>query len=176
MGESAGPRSEFLINSIELTPIPVPADYQPPTGGKPSRGRDDLKSLVALGGRWYYDPPTADRQPPAKFDHTNSDRLFYLAERLEAPFADNTTAWLRKGFVDRAGKLVNEDRLVPDNVTISFTPAHLVVHSRGLPNHPTASFPDRWRGASTAIPTISKSKMQPGGFRSNRVKIPSGWR
>ena len=144
-GEGKGPRSEFWINAIELTPIAVLADYQPPSGGKVSRSRDDAKSLVALGGRWYFDPPTTDRHPPAKFDHTNADRLFYLAERLEAPFADNTTAWLRKGFVDRTGKLVKQDKFLPDNVTVAFTPTHLVVHSRGLPNHPTAAFPDRWR-------------------------------
>jgi hypothetical protein len=144
-GHGSGAQSEFWINSIELTPIDVPPDYQPPPGGKISRSRDDRTSLVALGGRWYYDPATTDRQPPARFDHSNAERLLYLAERLEAPFADNTSAWLRQGFLDRAGKLVAQDRFVPDNVTISFTPTHLVVHTRGLPNHPTATFPDRWR-------------------------------
>jgi hypothetical protein len=144
-GQGKAKLSEFWINSIELAPIAIPADYRPPSGGRISRGRDDVKSLVALGGRWYYDPPTADRRPPAQFDSTNADRLFYLAERLEAPFADNTTAWLRKGFVDRDGKLVKQDRFLPDNVTAAFTPTHLLVHSKGLPNHPTATFPDRWR-------------------------------
>jgi len=43
------------------------------------------------------------------------------------------------------GKIVEIDRLVPDNVVVSFTATHLIVQSKNLPNHPTAVFPDRWR-------------------------------
>src|SRR6185437_7410159 len=49
------------------------------------------------------------------------------------------------GFLDLAGNLVKQDRFIADNMTITFTPAHLVVHTHGLPNHPTATFSDRWR-------------------------------
>jgi hypothetical protein len=59
--------------------------------------------------------------------------------------ADNTTAWLRAGYKDVSGKIVEADRFVPDNVTVSLTGTHLVVRSKNLPNHPTAAFPDRWR-------------------------------
>ena len=131
---------------MSLTPIAVPLDYQPPTGGgKATLGRDSIAAMVPLGGRWYFDPRGADRRAPEKFDQTNADRLLYQADRLEAPFADNTTATLRKGWLDRAGKPVQRDQFVPDNVVITFTPTHLVMHSKGLPNHPTATFPDRWR-------------------------------
>src|SRR5207253_9170812 len=61
------------------------------------------------------------------------------------PFADNTTAWLKAGFKDRTGKIVDTDRFVADNVLISLTPTHLVIQSKNIPNHPTAVFPDRWR-------------------------------
>ncbi|MCA9247873.1 MAG: YHYH protein [Planctomycetales bacterium] len=101
--------------------------------------------MLPLGGRWYYLPQQGKSQPPAQFDHTNADRLFYLAERLETPFADNMSAWLRPGFKDLAGSLVETDHWVANNVVVRFTDEHLVVHSQGLPNHPTATFPDRTR-------------------------------
>lgn len=144
-GHGRGANSEFWIGAVELTPIPVPADYQPPAGGKISRSAADAATLVRLGGRWYYDPPAGNRQPPEQFDAANAHRLFYLADRLEAPFADNVSAWLRAGWLDRSGQPVSADRFVRDNVVVSFTPTHLVVHTHGLPNHPTATFPDRWR-------------------------------
>ena len=87
----------------------------------------------------------ARRTPPKEFDHTNADRLFYRTDRFEAPFADNMSAWLRKGDLDRSGHLVKKDRFIADNVRLTFTETHLVVHSHNLPNHPTAVFPDRWR-------------------------------
>lgn len=144
-GQPAESKSEFWITEFELTPIAVPADYQPPAGGKVALSREKVSDLVALGGRWYYDPRGGSREVPAKFDHTNSDRLLYLTDKLEAPFADNMTAWLKAGFKDRTGKIVTADRLITDNVVLSFTPTHLVVQSKNLPNHPTAVFPDRWR-------------------------------
>ncbi|HEY2413451.1 MAG TPA: YHYH protein [Pirellulaceae bacterium] len=144
-GVPAESKSEFWIAEFELTPIPVPADYVPPAGGKVSLAKDQLDSLVSLGGRWYFDPRGGSRDVPAKFDHTNADRLLYLTDKLEAPFADNTTAWLKAGFKDRTGKIVETDRFIPDNVVITPTSTHLVIQSKNLPNHPTAVFPDRWR-------------------------------
>jgi len=141
-GNGTGPRSEFWINEMELTPIPVPADYIPPKGGIVSRRKEALSEMVSLGGRWYFDPRGGDRTPPAEFNSTNADRLFYLSDRLEAPFQDNMSAWLRKGYLDRDGNIVKEDRFEPDNVTVSFIKTHLVMHTKGLPNHPTAVFPD----------------------------------
>lgn len=144
-GQLTNSKSKFWITEFELTPIPVPPDYQPPANGKVALNRNKLTDFISLGGRWYYDPRGGSRDVPAKFDHTNADRVFYLTDKLEAPFADNTTAWLKAGFKDRTGKIVTTDRLIADNVVLSFTSTHLVVQSKNLPNHPTAVFPDCWR-------------------------------
>jgi hypothetical protein len=141
-GRGAGRASEFWISQMSLTPIPVPADYRPPKSSHISLGREAVLEMVNLGGRWYYDPRGGDRTPPALFTTANADRLFYLADRLEPVFADNMTSWLRKGDMDRAGNLATADQFVPDNVTVSFMKSYLVIHSKCLPNHPTAVFPD----------------------------------
>jgi YHYH protein len=149
-GAGKGERSEFRIAEFELTRIPDPADFVARLKDKANKTGPDLDSaeahsLVPLGGRWYYDPRGGDRTPPRQFDHANADRLYYRSNRFEAPFADNMSAWLKKGDLDRSGKLVKNDRFVPDNVLVTFTETHLIVRSHNLPNHPTAVFPDHWR-------------------------------
>jgi len=141
--EHGSGRGEFWISEFELTPIDTPAEFAPHPKAltKPS----PLAGLVPLGGRWYYDPQGGSLRVPDRFDHTNSDRLCYLSDRVETPFADNMTAWLRTGWYDRSGKLTQEDQFVPENVVITVTDNHLVVRSQNLPNHPTAVFPDRSR-------------------------------
>lgn len=142
-GAGTETKCEFLVNQFDLVAIPVPADYRPPT--VPKGAPAALDRVVKLGGRWYFDPRDGDRTPPARFDHTNADRLLYLSDRLEAPFAGNTSAWLRKGWYDREGRLVVKDEFVPDNVVLTVTDKHLVIRSKDLPNHPTADFPDTGR-------------------------------
>lgn len=143
-GDGPGERSEFMIDEINLTRIPAPAEYAAAAATKTGERTEPPASAkpVPLGGRWYYDPRGGATKPPSQFDRTNADRLYYLTDRLEAPFADNMSAWLRRGYVDLAGNLVENDRFVPDNVVLNFTKTHLVVHSHNLPNHPTAVFPD----------------------------------
>jgi hypothetical protein len=143
-------RSEFRVGEFELTRIPDPAEFAARMKAKAEKTRPEANApeaaaLIPLGGSWFYDARGGDRTPPREFDHSNTDRLYYLSDRFEAPFADNMSAWLRKGDLDRAGHLVKQDRLVPDNVQLTFTPTHLIVRSHNLPNHPTAVFPDRWR-------------------------------
>jgi len=41
---------------------------------------------------------------------------FTFPPRVAHASADNMMAWLRKGCLDLDGRLVNEDRFVPDNV------------------------------------------------------------
>lgn len=144
-GAAKGPRSEFWISEVEIGGIPDPADYRPPARTANHPNPPPLNKLIPLGGRWYFDPRGTGEQTPRQFDHTNADRLYYRSDRLETPFAGNMTAWLRQGYLDRAGKQVEQDRFVADNVTVSFTEKHLVIKSKNLPNHPTAVFPDRWR-------------------------------
>jgi len=110
--------------------------------------------LVALGGRWFYQPAPgetvsmgADKRLTGKLTVTeaNADRLFYRDTRLMNPFAGNMTSWLRKGHLDLAGKLVTEDRPLPDSVTLTFDGSDsLVVRAKNIPNHPTARFPDTY--------------------------------
>jgi hypothetical protein len=143
-------RSEFHVGEFELTRIPDPEEFVARMKAKSGEAglaanAPDANSLVHLGGRWFYDARKGDRAPPREFDHTNADRVYYRTDRFEAPFADNMSAWLRKGDLDRAGHLVAKDRFVADNVRLTFTHTHLIVRSHNLPNHPTAVFPDRWR-------------------------------
>ncbi len=142
LGIAQQPNAEFWINEFRLEPIPTPTHFRP--RHHPVRS-DDLSNLLHLGGRWYYHPSPEARVAPAQFDHTNAHRLLYLSDRLEAPFADNTSAWLRDGYYDARGALVKQARFLPENVVIQFTPRHMIVHSHNLPNHPTAFFPDLWR-------------------------------
>ena len=89
---------------------------------------------------------------PAKLvvDPKNADRLFYLDGRLSNPFAENMTAWLRKGYKDLDGKVVEKDRFVPDNVVVEFADdKYMTVRAHNLPNHPTASSPARNPGGYT---------------------------
>ena len=97
------------------------------TRPRPDASSADTAAFVSLGGRWYYDPRGNDRSVPREFDHSNADRLYYRTDRFETPFADNMSAWLRKGDLDRAGHLVKKDRFVADNVRLTFTQTHLVV-------------------------------------------------
>ena len=144
-GVGKGARAEFWLAEVEVMPIPDPADYAPPAKPAADNRPPALKDLVRLGGRWYYDPRGGSKEPPRQFDHSNADRLLYLGDRLGPPFAGNTSAWLRRGYLDHKGDAVEKDRLVTDSLVVSFAARHLVVRSKNLPNHPTAVFPDRSR-------------------------------
>ncbi|HEX3871636.1 MAG TPA: YHYH protein, partial [Pirellulales bacterium] len=145
-GKGQGQNAEFWVDSLDLERIGDPAEFvamRSAGGAKPqAEAPPALSSLVPLGGRWYYDPRGASMQKPEKFDHANADRLYWYAGRLETPFADNMSAWLRRGWLDAAGKIVEQDRFVPESLEVQFTSTHMVVHTHNLPNHPTASFPD----------------------------------
>jgi len=143
-GKGESKQSEFWVRSMNLVSIPVPENYKPPKTAH-SFPQPDPNTLVALGGRWYFDPQGGERTPPKQFDHSNSHQLLYQGKQFEAPFAGNMSSWLRAGYLDLEGKPVNKDEARPDAVVITFTDKHLVMKSRNLPNHPTATFPDRWR-------------------------------
>jgi hypothetical protein len=106
----------------------------------------DAGKLIALGGRWYYQPGPGESVSPAStplvVTEENADRLFYKSDRLINPFLENMTAWLRPGYLDEQGNLVTRDQFVPDNVVLIFKgDGYLTLKSRNLPNHPTAKFP-----------------------------------
>lgn len=145
-GKSSSSKSQFWINEISLQAIPTPDNYEAPQPPAPGRPKSDLAKMIPLGGRWYYDPKDSSDKPPQQFDYTNSHRLFYLTDSLESPFADNMTAWRRKGYLDADGNTIQQDQFVTDNVLVMFSGRHLNIRSRNLPNHATAVFPDRGRG------------------------------
>lgn len=114
---------------------------------KPQPVQPYIKSLVKLGGRWYYQPSPGERIEGGKVVVTqeNANRLYYADGHWTNPFAGNMTAWLRKGYLDASGKMVTEDRFVPDNLTITFDgSSYFSVTTHNLPNHPTAHFPDTY--------------------------------
>ncbi len=140
--------AEFFVSDFSLVPIPAPEDalkvVKAATGPVSSQ-----KSLVHLGGRWYYNPEPGLTGRPATLVVTakNADRLYYVDGRLSNPFAENMTAWLREGHLDLKGDRVEKDRFLPDNVVLEFKDGkELVVHARNIPNHPTAIFPGRRAG------------------------------
>ncbi|MFO0939713.1 MAG: YHYH protein [Pirellulales bacterium] len=145
-GKTNSSKSQFWINEISLQAIPVPDSYEAPQPPAPGRPKSELAKMIPLGGRWYYDPKDSSDKPPEQYDYTNGHRLYYLTDKLEAPFADNMTAWRRKGYLDVDGNAIQQDEFVTDNVLVMFTGKHLNIRSRNLPNHPTAVFPDRSRG------------------------------
>ena len=49
------------------------------------------------------------------------------------------------GYKNLEGAIVEQDEYKPDSVVITVTDDHIVMRSRNLPNHPTATFPDKWR-------------------------------
>ena len=144
-GTATGKRTGFWIRSMNLEAIDAPASYQPKANVGLILPQPSIDSLVHLGGRWYFNPQGQSRSLPKQFDHTNADQLLYQSDRFEAPFAGNMTSWLRKGYLDLNDKTVEQDQYRPDAVVVTVTKEHLVINSRNLPNHPTATFPDRWR-------------------------------
>lgn len=144
-GRSTGKRSEFWVGSMNVKPIEAPANYNPPKNARREFPQPNVRSLVHLGGHWYFDPQGGSKSLPEQFDHTNADQLLYKSDRFEALFDGNMTSWLRAGYKDMDGEIVDKDAYRPDNLVITVTNEYIVFHSRNLPNHSTATFPDRWR-------------------------------
>jgi hypothetical protein len=142
--------SEFFITDFSLTRLEdSPAGEAKTSGPSPSINELYPKgTLLPLGGRWYYEAKEGQTQPPAIFDHTNAERLLYHDAKWQAPFAGNMTSWLRAGDKDRNGMIALADKFVPDNVTVEFDGDTMIIHTKGLPNHPTGKFPEMegsWR-------------------------------
>ncbi len=147
-GNGRGPNASFFVDDFSLEPIPAPADAPESPKIRPSApSAVDASKLVPLGGRWWYLPAQGEKVAKGGtalvVTAENADRLFFHDGdgRYVNPFAENMSAWLKKGYLDLSGKLVDEDRFKPDNVTLRFDGTSLVVHAKNLPNHPTAKFP-----------------------------------
>ncbi len=130
--------SEFLVTDMSLVKIDGPE----PTSVGASRGTDQQPAdLVPIGGRWFYKATPEAPTVPALFDSTNADRLIYHDNRWSAPFEGSMSAWLRAGDLDVDGNVVKRDQFIADNVTVRFDSTSMIIHSHGLPNHPTGKFP-----------------------------------
>jgi YHYH protein len=131
---------EFFVDDFSLVRIvelPVAGPVESAATTRPAG------ELVPLGGRWFYQAAEVGAtEPPSVFDYTNADRLLYHDGAWSAPFSGNMTAWLRAGDKDINGIVVAVDRFVADNVTVSFDASSLIMHTHGLPNHPTGKFPE----------------------------------
>jgi hypothetical protein len=137
--------SSFFIDDWSLTRVPDPPTTEPAGGESPSDGsiaRHPVGKLIPVGGRWFYEASGDQTSVPEVFDHTNAERLLYHDNQYTAPFAGNTEAWLRAGHKDLQGNIVTQDRLITDNVTVEFDDQSMIIHTRGLPNHPTGKFPE----------------------------------
>jgi len=141
-------KSNFYVTDFKLIHIPDPPDATPANEKPTPAIVPTYAKLVPLGGRWFYAASAEDSPTPAKFDDSNSNRLLYKDAGYSAPFAGNTTAWLHKGNIDLSGNTVQTDRLVADNLVISFDSTAMILRTHGLPNHPTGAFPSQSRGFS----------------------------
>jgi YHYH protein len=139
-GSGSGPGSEFLLTDFSLTRIDGPVS-----------GKELVSALTAphpqgdllpIGGRWFYHPKTGETTVPALFTAENADRLLYHDDQWTAPFVGSMTSWLRAGDKDLTGTIALQDQFIPDNVTVSFDSTSMIIHTRGLPNHPTGQFPE----------------------------------
>ena len=142
---------EFLVTDFSLVPLPDPVPT--PARAAPSPTREATR-FIPLGGRWFYAAQPGETAPPAVFDHTNAERLLYRDGpngQCELPFFDNMTATLRAGDQDLAGNTVAADRIVADNVTVRFDNGSMILHTHGLPNHPTGRFPESGFGNPNSI-------------------------
>jgi len=139
-GSGTEPYGSFFVDDLKLQSIP-PQQVQPKVG---ALVRVESGRLIALGGRWFYHclPAETITAVPKHYDSSNLDRLAYKTGSLyEFPFAQNKGVWLRKGDLDRLGRLVEEDTWQENPVTVDFDSTSFTIHSIDIPNHPTGKFP-----------------------------------
>ena len=145
-GEGTGRDAGFDVSNFSLVRLagaPELLTAAPTTQADPNHG-----NLISLGGRWYFDTRGGSRTIPARFDYTNAGQLLYFDGHYTAPFLGNTSTWLRAGDKDQFGNVVAKDVWVPDNVALEIRGSSLVIHSKGIPNHPTGKYPQLGRGGN----------------------------
>lgn len=163
-----GERSLFFVDDVSLVRIPDPTGVHSttqPTTIKPDR------DLIPLGGRWFYLPKDGESQAPRTFNGSNVARLLYKDDRYSVPFAGNTAATMRTGYMDLSGDVLTKDRLLEDNVTISFDDTTMTIRSHGIPNHPTGRFPEQGFGNPSYIEEQRGTFYIPLDPRENKTKL-----
>jgi hypothetical protein len=139
---------DFFVTRFSFVKLDDAPEGEPkaPTNHAAIQRHPDVAKLIPIGGRWFYEPTVDQPTPPALFDQSNSDRLLYHDSQWTAPFAGNMTAVLHAGNKDVQGRIVDHDQLITDNVTVGFDATSMIIHTKGLPNHPTAKFPQEGWG------------------------------
>ena len=133
----------FFCGQPQPCPHPRPAQRPGPDG---PAGTCSAREPSPIGGRWFYDAREGETIIPRAFSSSNVDRLIYHDNIYSAPFAVNTSAWLRKGDVGLDGNVVARDRLITDNVVVQFRAGEMLIRTHGIPNHPTGQFPEHGFG------------------------------
>lgn len=134
----------FLIQEFSLTRLPrqnaesAVTPFTLPAGVKES-------DLVRLGGRWFFHPQNKGQIGKGmlrgkRFSGAQLDRFYYRTAGWERPFFGHSSVVLKEGFLSQEGNRVSRDQDVM-GLVIEIDTNHLVVHSRNLPDHPTATFP-----------------------------------
>ncbi|MGN6507504.1 MAG: YHYH protein, partial [Tepidisphaeraceae bacterium] len=140
-----GSASDFYVDDFDLAPLSAEAKTEPTPSA--AHGQTvSLDHLLPIGGRWFYAAAPGESRVPGQFDYRNADRLLYFDGQYEAPFAGNMSSWLRAGDKDLTGHVVSTDQFVPDNEIVTLDKTALVIHTHGLPNHPTGKYPSEGRG------------------------------
>jgi hypothetical protein len=120
----------FFVDDISLVRIPDPPETPQPTTHPAAIV--PVGKLLPLGGRWFYVAKEGETRAPTEFNYKNVDRLLYHDDIYSTPFQGNTTAWMRAGDLDLNGNETKEDRLLSDNVTISFDDHVMRIHTHGV--------------------------------------------
>jgi hypothetical protein len=136
-------QSQFFVTDFSLIHIDGPTLE---TVGDTTATANRPANLIPIGGRWFYKPDPQHPTVPAIFNYTNADRLIYHDNAWSAPFAGCMTSYLRAGNKTLDGTIASHDQFVPDNVTVSFDSTSMIIHTKGLPNHPTGKFPQEGFG------------------------------
>src|SRR5262249_484300 len=110
--------SKFIVDDFELTQSgqSFTGKQDPADRAQPFAAPASPDNLLSLGGRWYYAPSRGESirtthghlAQTLTVGESNADRLYYKDDRLENPFAGNMGGWLRKGYLDRNGNLVEK--------------------------------------------------------------------
>jgi hypothetical protein len=176
--------SRMFIQDFSLVQTSAASDGRlaPSANGEAASRSTSTANLISLGGRWFYAPAKAEQVPCDVYGHLNGNltvtyknapQLFYKDDKLGNPFAENMTAWLRKGYLDESGQIVEKDRFVPDNVVIEFDGSdRMKLHVRNIPNHPTAVFPDTV-GAQGYNPSYIQAHKDTYSLPLNPVRNPN---
>jgi hypothetical protein len=151
-GRGTSRDSAFYVTDFSLTRIDEPTDAKSQAGNSTATSAQPAGKLIPLGGRWFYQAGEHETTAPKSFDYTNADKLWYHDAVWQTPFAGNMSAVLRAGMKDLNGNVAQSDTPLLRNVMISFDGSSMVMHTSGIPNHPTGKFPeDRGRGNPSYI-------------------------